>query len=437
MKFCKVLVSAFVFLCLLSSCEKKDSGGGNTDPIIDSDDYAYLQGKSAKRGVGFNWQSEFDIQLLQSAVCWSYNWSSNCENEVSVLLKNYGITYFPMAWNANYNKASITKWVATHPESDFILAFNEPNLKDQANMTPKQAAGYWPDLLNFAKSLNLKLTTPAMNHGTVAGYNDPIKWLDEFFSQPGVSVNDVDAVAIHIYMNNVTAMMNDLTTYKKYGKKIWLTEFCSWDAATSATQIQFMSTAFNALEQDPDVERYAWFIPRGGYVTEGKPFMQLLTKTYPSSYTERGRAFMYLSTFDKSVVYPLGKRIPAEHYRACSIAEDFTSVPVALTTDVDGMLQLDGLSPATSVDYQVAFNGESNAKFQLRYASGRDSKLDVFTVSADGSESLWFSMDAPKTGGANYWTTIEQAVSLPNGTKVIRLRPSSGLLRVNWIKFTK
>ena len=60
-----------------------------------------------------------------------------------------------------------------------ILAYNEPNLTDQANMTPTRASELWPNLVAVAEKLGMRLTSPAMNYGTLAGYSDPEVWLDD------------------------------------------------------------------------------------------------------------------------------------------------------------------------------------------------------------------------------------------------------------------
>ena len=87
-------------------------------------------------------------------------------------------------------------------------------------MTPSKAAELWPSVVDLAKELNLKLVSPAMNYGTLAGYSDPIKWLDEFFAQPGVSIDDIDAISIHCYMANPQALRNYVAMFYKYNKPI-------------------------------------------------------------------------------------------------------------------------------------------------------------------------------------------------------------------------
>lgn len=436
MKRLQFIAATAMLLLFAVSCEKAKE----PDPIVDSDDFAYLQGKSAKRGCAYGWLTGTDVNLMGPGITWSYNWANTSSNDdVNQAMAANGITYFPMAWNGNYDKNKIKNWIKAHPETDHILAFNEPNLKDQANMTPAKAAQLWPELKALADECGVKLTSPAMNWGTVAGYQDPIVWLDEFLKQPGVSIDDFDVIAIHIYMDNVAAVMSDINRYAKYNKKIWLTEFCSWNAKSAASQVTFMSQTLNALEQSDMVGRYAWFSVRwGNKGAEEAPFMCQLTKTTPSTYTSRGVAYLYLSTFDKSVVYPMGKRIPACQYRACSVDKDYYSVPVAMSTDTESgaILQLDGFTNDQYVDYKVSFNGSSKTVFQLRYSTSRLNKIGLYIVDDSGNESLVTSFELSSTGGATNWATFETPVSISAGEKVIRLRSTEGLLRSTWLKFT-
>ncbi|WAR28920.1 hypothetical protein MAR_014624 [Mya arenaria] len=58
------------------------------------------------------------------------------------------------------------------PGARYVLGYNEPNKADQADMTPKQAADFWPEVERLAAGL--PLISPV-----TAGQNFP--WLDEFF----------------------------------------------------------------------------------------------------------------------------------------------------------------------------------------------------------------------------------------------------------------
>ncbi len=414
----------------LTACNPNDP---DDEQIVDSNEYAYIQQKSPKRGVSFSWQMDADFDMLGPAVSWSYNWANTYASSQEAKYQQYGIQYVPMCWNNNYSASNIAAYYSAHSgQQNYLLGYNEPNLVDQANMTPTQAAEKWADVVALAKNSNARLISPAMNWGTLPGYSNGVQWLQEFFTK--VNPNDIYGIAVHIYMNSAKAALGDLQRYKVFGKPLWLTEFCAWDGtSSSAAQVQFMTQCLNALEQDPDLERYAWFIPRGGYATEAEPYMSLLTKTNPPVLTERGVVFVNMSSFDKEAVYPCGKRIPAEHYRACSVDESYSSPLIAICTDASGILQIDGLALNQWMDYQIkVLKGVKH--FQIRYSATRDSEITVYKVDANGNETPLLAVDMPTTGGKSNWQTLSVDFTPASGTQVLRLKCTKGLPRINWFK---
>ena len=413
----------------LAACGERN----NPTEIEDANDFAYIQGKSAKRGVSFSWQMDEDFALLGPAVSWSYNWANTPAASQENMYQQYGIQFVPMCWNNNYSADNIAAYYAAHTDKqNYLLGYNEPNLTDQANMTPTQAAANWEDLVTLAKNNNARLISPAMNWGTLSGYSNGVQWLQEFFTK--VNPDDIYGIAVHIYMNAAKATLGDLQRYKVFGKPLWLTEFCAWDGcSSSAAQCQFMAQCINSLEQDPDLERYAWFIPRWNQATESAPFMQLITKTKPYELTERGKLFVNMSTFDKNAVYPCGKRIPAEHYRACSVDDNYASPLVSLCTDVNGILQIDGLSLNQWMDYQIdVLKGVKH--FNIRYAATRDSEITIYKVSESGDEKELLAVELPTTGAKDAWATLTVDFTPAEGKQVLRIKCTKGLPRINWFK---
>lgn len=422
------LINVMVMLSLAACGERN-----NPTEIEDSNDFAYIQGKSAKRGVSFSWQMDEDFALLGPAVSWSYNWANTPAASQENMYQQYGIQFVPMCWNNNYSAENIAAYYAAHTDKqNYLLGYNEPNLTDQANMTPTQAAANWEDLVTLAKNNNARLISPAMNWGTLSGYSNGVQWLQEFFTK--VNPDDIYGIAVHIYMNAAKATLGDLQRYKVFGKPLWLTEFCAWDGcSSSAAQCQFMAQCINSLEQDPDLERYAWFIPRWNQATESAPFMQLITKTKPYELTERGKLFVNMSTFDKNAVYPCGKRIPAEHYRACSVDDNYASPLVSLCTDVNGILQIDGLSLNQWMDYQIdVLKGVKH--FNIRYAATRDSEITIYKVSESGDEKELLAVELPTTGAKDAWATLTVDFTPAEGKQVLRIKCTKGLPRINWFK---
>ena len=147
---------------------------------------------------------------------------------------------------------------------------NEPNLIDQANRTPSQAAFDWlyyeqaiSDLSEQGR--NIALVGPAMNWGTMNDYWDPVVWLDDFYQSFRSIVGrdpKIDYLAFHWYDYGLEEQLNRL---QKYGKQIWVTEMANWNPQIDSYQQQIdqMWEMVTICENRADVFRYAWFYGRG------------------------------------------------------------------------------------------------------------------------------------------------------------------------------
>ena len=186
------------------------------------------QTQSYKRGYGVD-QSKFSNQAvanLSKGAGWYYDWSHSTYLD----FESAGVDFVPMTWNGAYNANQIRQFLAAHPNVKYLLAFNEPNFKDQANMTPSQAAAAWPALEAIADEYNLKLVSPAPNWcgwcveegGTT--YNSPYDWLRDFFA---VCPNcRVDYIGIHFYMGAMESVKGSIDQlWEQFHKPVWLTEF--------------------------------------------------------------------------------------------------------------------------------------------------------------------------------------------------------------------
>ena len=109
--------------------------------------------KSFKRGVSenaFNLKEEIDV--IKTGTSWFYTWGNVPNNNIKDL-PDADFEFVPMCWNANYNADNIRSYCKSHPETKYLLGFNEPNFKNQANMTPEAAAAAWPAVQALAKEL--------------------------------------------------------------------------------------------------------------------------------------------------------------------------------------------------------------------------------------------------------------------------------------------
>jgi hypothetical protein len=153
------------------------------------------------------------------------------------------------------------------PRAKYLLTFNEPNVHSQSNVTPEEAAALWPKIEAFANQHNLLIVSPAMNYcWSDCNETDPFVWLDKFFA--ACNGCRVDHIAVHAYtcdVANLRSMSID-PFVKKYKRPIWLTEFDCADSGSIrndvASQKAYMAASVAALEADPNVFRYAWFMAK-------------------------------------------------------------------------------------------------------------------------------------------------------------------------------
>ncbi len=238
--------------------------------------YSALLTKSPKRGISFDLASPADMEALANGVSWWYNWGKAPNSGVpAAYYTRYNMEYLPMLWGGNTSAAdmnAVKTFILAHAEVKYVLVMNEPNLTDQANRSPAQAAADWlkyEQVINdlAAQGRTVSLVGPAMNWGTMSGYSDPVVWLDAFYAEYQKANNQrlprIDYLAFHWYDYGLAAQLDRL---KKYGKKIWITEMANWNAQINsyAKQKVQMAEMVNICETRSDVFRYAWFYGRGG-----------------------------------------------------------------------------------------------------------------------------------------------------------------------------
>ena len=258
---------ASVYLILaMTACGDNDSsptGGENGPATIE---------KSVKRGLAYNLTDPADFDTLKSGVSWWYNWYFKTDAPEDYY-SDYQMEFIPMLWGGNTagDFIQVKEFILEHPEIESLLVLNEPNLTDQANQTPAQAAANWvqyEQLLDVleGEGRTVYLVGPGMNWGTMSGYEDPVAWLDAFYAVYRAAHDGrdprIDYLAFHWYDYGLSQQLDRLS---KFGKKIWITEMANWNPQinTYAKQAEQMSQMVGICENRDDVFRYAWFIGRG------------------------------------------------------------------------------------------------------------------------------------------------------------------------------
>jgi Glycosyl hydrolase catalytic core len=226
--------------------------------------------KSAKRGIAYDLSDSADFAALAPGVSWWYNWSpSPNASAPAAYATRFGMTFYPMLWNGSFNATAVVADLQANPSIRYLLVLNEPNVTSQADMTPQAAAQLWPQYEAIAAQTGVKIVGPAITWGDLAGYQDPVVWLDAFYAAYRAANNrdpQIDYLAFHWYDYGLAAQLDSLD---KYGKPIWVTEFANWhsqndggEITTLAGQETQMQDMVATCESRADVFRYAWFTGR-------------------------------------------------------------------------------------------------------------------------------------------------------------------------------
>ncbi|XP_045170719.2 uncharacterized protein LOC123533148 isoform X2 [Mercenaria mercenaria] len=235
---------------------------------------------SIKKGIGVGPRNFLcnDFDAMDN-MHWWYDWGANFDKieansgcDINSLGSDVVDKYVSMIWGYNPNWNPRVR-EPDHSE-DFYLAFNEPNHRKQANLTPKQAVDAWPIVEQNAG--NRKIVSPAAAQCGGGETNcigeTEIAWFQDFFSLLCVNetVNGiqpktcrVDYIATHIYTckaPKVGRLLQEL--YDEFQLKIWLTEFACPYSTDPYEQKSFMEAVLPILEEADHVFRYAWFVHR-------------------------------------------------------------------------------------------------------------------------------------------------------------------------------
>lgn len=230
-----------------------------------------VMAKSAKRGVAYDLATSADLSAISPGVSWWYNWGSTPNGGVPANYSaQYQMDYLPMLWNGSFNASTIISYLKSHTTIHYLLVLNEPNVGGQSYLTPSQAAQLWPQYESIAQQTGVKIVGPQITWGTMPGYQDPVAWMDAFYSAYEANNNgrqpEIDYLGFHWYDYGLDGQLNRLD---KYGKPIWVTEFANWHSQNDGAQITTlaqqetqMTSMVNTCETRSDVFRYAWFTGR-------------------------------------------------------------------------------------------------------------------------------------------------------------------------------
>ncbi len=381
------------------------------------------QTQSYKRGYGVD-QSKFSNQALTNlslGAGWYYDWSHSTYFD----FESANVDFVPMTWNGGYNANQLRQFLASHPNVKYLLAFNEPNFRDQANMTPSQAAAAWPALEAIADEYNLKLVSPAPNWcgwcveegGTT--YNSPYDWLRDFLA--ACTDCRVDYIGIHFYMGAMESVKGSIDLlWEQFHKPVWLTEFNMdkngmGDNGTADEQRAFMVKMIDWMERDPHVYRYAWFLGRGGIITD-------LVASDKQSLTMLGQVYANMSSYDSTFFHATNTRIEAEHYISME------NISLVTSTDIDGNLSVGYTGQGSRFAYQIDVPDAGEYQLTLRTAGEQTTWCDLYS-----NDTYLTTIQIPSTGAWTQWQNHTVSVTLPKGKQTVEFRITAGSCDLNWL----
>jgi beta-glucanase (GH16 family) len=195
--------------------------------------------------------------IQDTGLSWYYNWSTTPVVGFSPLAQ-----WIPMIWGTgDYGTTFLTN--PANKQYQAVLGYNEPDMASQSNVSVADAVAALPTFVNSGIRVGSPATaTPICNS----------PWFSQYMTQAHANNLDVSFIALHTYMATADpaaflALID--STYQKYGKPIWITEFgcADWtqntfsgNSATAKAQVSaFMVAVLPALDSRSYVERYAWF----------------------------------------------------------------------------------------------------------------------------------------------------------------------------------
>jgi hypothetical protein len=217
------------------------------------------------------------------------------------------------------------------------------------------------------------------------------------------------------------AVADYLDGFKKYGKKIWLTEFNCWDQSNITVDMQksLMKGALDHMDNDTMIYRYAWFIGR----SQSAASTYDIFDTDPGTLTELGEIYFNYDSFHDTSEYKLipGK-IVAESYSAMS------GIQLELTSDFEGMANVGWFDSGDWLQYNLDVPETDDYILYLRLASNSSTSIHVKI-----DDQLYETTQVPYTGGWQDWETFKISVPLESGNTKLKLGSDEGGINVNWI----
>jgi hypothetical protein len=227
----------------------------SSTPVSSSGSYG-----GGKRGLAYN-----DVSLCSSfsggKFGFAYNWAQSESNALPD-----GVQFIPMMHKTSDSSAEAflaNVDAAVSKGSTVVMAFNEPDHTEQANMSPETACTEWASYLQPITSSHpdVVLLSPSVTNGPAPMGLD---WLSRF--QKNCPTATWHAANIHWYDIYDDQTFERFKTHVElaistFNKPIWITEFgLNPGSATPEQSASFLKQALAYLDGNSSVEGYAYFM---------------------------------------------------------------------------------------------------------------------------------------------------------------------------------
>ncbi|WP_182912929.1 glycosyl hydrolase [Paracoccus onubensis] len=182
---------------------------------------------------------------------WYYNWSLEQFRQVKA-------PFIPMVWGWHPGRtpAQLSRLSGRQP---ILFGFNEPDARNQANMSVPEALAAWPRIEDLAD----EIVSPSC-------VNSRGRWMTNFMLQADRRRLKIDSIGVHSYSApNAEQVVERLEeTYRLYGRPLWVTEIgvADWRAAEGRRPnrykvddtIRFLQEICAYMDGTPWIKGYSW-----------------------------------------------------------------------------------------------------------------------------------------------------------------------------------
>jgi hypothetical protein len=217
---------------------------------------------SSKRGLGWPWNNtapEFAIYndaVASGKIGWLFNWEMWKPDGTPD-----GVEYIPQV-RVGDQAAQIDQFLSAIPRGQLqsFMAFNEPEIPSQANLSVAEAVTLWKQhVLPAKEKFGFRLGSPGVSSDAKGK-----AWLREFLSTLGGN-DGIDFLVVHWYGTEMPQLASHLgEMYDTFKRPLWLTEFACTsmraEAPVAVEQVEeFVKQTVPFLDACDFVERYAYF----------------------------------------------------------------------------------------------------------------------------------------------------------------------------------